>query len=52
MRKYGVKYVYLGHLERIYFPEGMFKFDDGLGGALEKVFDNGDTAIYRVTEGA
>ena len=48
MRKYGVEYVYLGHLERIYFPGGMDKFEDGLGGALEKVFDNGDTAIYRV----
>jgi len=52
IRKYGVRYVYLGHLERIYFPEGMFKFEDGLGGALEKVFDNGDTAIYRVRDGA
>ena len=51
MREYGVRYVYLGHLERIYFPEGMFKFEDGLGGALEKVFDNGDTAIYRVMDG-
>ena len=51
MREYGVRYVYLGHLERIYFPEGMFKFEDGLGGALEKVFDNGETAIYRVKDG-
>ncbi len=52
MRKYGVEYVYLGHLERIYFPDGMDKFEDGLGGALEKVFDNGDTAIYWVRDGA
>ena len=51
MREYGVEYVYLGHLERIYFPEGMFKFEDGLGGALERVFDNGETAIYRVSDG-
>lgn len=48
MRKYGVEYVYLGHLERIYFPGGMDKFDDGIDGALNKVFDNGETAIYRV----
>ena len=48
LRQYGVEYVYLGHLERIYFPDGMNKFEDGLGSALEKVFDNGDTAIYRV----
>ena len=51
IQKYGVRYVYLGHLERIYFPEGMFKFEDGLGGALEKAFDNGETAIYRVRGG-
>ena len=51
MRKYDVRYVYLGHLERIYFPEGMEKFEDGLGGALEKVFDNGETAVYRVKDG-
>ena len=51
MREYGVEFVYLGHLERIYFPEGMEKFEDGLGGALEKVFDNGETAIYRVGDG-
>ncbi len=51
IREYGVEYVYLGHLERIYFPEGMFKFDDGLGGVLERVFDNGETVIYRVVEG-
>ena len=51
MRKYGVRYVYLGHLERIYFPEGMEKFENGLGGALEKVFDNGETAIYEVRGG-
>ena len=51
MREYGVEYVYLGHLERIYFPEGTDKFEDGLGGALERVFDNGETAIFRVRDG-
>ncbi|MYC06651.1 MAG: hypothetical protein F4X57_05715 [Chloroflexi bacterium] len=51
MRTYNVKYVYLGRLERIYFPEGMAKFADNLGGALDKVFDNGETAIYRVRDG-
>ena len=50
MRKYGVEYIYLGQLERIYFPGGMSKFDDALGGALEKVFDNGKTAIYRLKD--
>ncbi len=50
MRKYGVKYIYLGQLERMYFPGGMSKFDDAMGGALEKVFDNGKTKIYRLKD--
>ena len=52
MREYGVEYIYLGHLERIYFPAGIDKFEHGLNGALEKVFDNGETAIYRVKSDA
>ena len=51
LRTYNVKYVYLGRLERIYFPEGMAKFADNLDGALDKVFDNGETVIYRVRDG-
>ena len=48
LRKYGVEYVYLGQLERLYFPDGMDKFDGELGARLQRVFDNGDTAIYRL----
>lgn len=48
LRKYGVEYVYVGQLERLYFPDGMDKFDDELGGRLQRVFANGDTAIYRL----
>ena len=48
LRKYGVEYVYLGQLERLYFPDGMAKFDGELGARLQRVFDNGDTAIYRL----
>lgn len=48
LRKYDVEYVYLGQLERLYFPDGMDKFDGELGMRLQRVFDNGDTAIYRL----
>ncbi len=49
MREYGVEYVYVGQLERLYFPgAGLDKFEDGMRGRLDKVFDNGVTAIYRV----
>lgn len=49
MREYGVEYVYLGQLERLYFPgAGLDKFEGELSGRMDKVFDNGATAIYRV----
>ena len=48
MRQYDVAYVYLGELERIYHPDGWRKFDAELSPYLDKVFDNGKTAIYRL----
>ena len=47
---YGVWYVVVGDLERIYYPgEGLRKFDIMAQlGAAAKVFDNGHTAIYRI----
>ena len=52
MRKYDVEYVYVGGLERLYYPaEGIEKFGDSLGGALDKVYENGVVAIYRLPDG-
>ena len=52
MRKHGVEYVYVGELERLYYPdEGIEKFGDSLGGALEKVYENSAVAIYLVPDG-
>jgi YYY domain-containing protein len=49
LHEYGVRYVYLGQVERSYYSAaGLAKFDDLLGGALEQVFSNGETTIYRV----
>ena len=47
---YGVKYVVVGDLERVFYPgEGLSKFDIMAGqGAAAKVFDNGHTAIYQL----
>ena len=51
MRKYGVEYVYLGRVERLYYdPTGLAKFDTGLDGALEEVYENRDVRIFRVRE--
>ena len=49
MSKYGVEYVYVGQLERLYYPdEGLRKFDGALSGDLEKVFETDQVAIYRL----
>jgi len=47
---YGVQYVVLGDLERIFYPgDGLGKFDIMAQlGAATKVFDNRHTAIYRI----
>ena len=52
MRKYAVEYVYVGQLERLYYPEaGIAKFDEGLSPPLQKVYENGQVVIYRLVEG-
>jgi YYY domain-containing protein len=49
MRMYRVEYVYVGQLERLYYPEdGLRKFDEGLD--LEKVYRNEQVKIYRVKD--
>ena len=51
MRKYGVEYVYLGRVEQLYYdPAGLAKFDNGLDGALEQVYENRDVRIFRVRQ--
>ena len=52
MRHYDVRYIYLGELERYYFPDGVAKFETALSPSLDKVFDNGKTAIYRLRDDA
>ncbi len=49
LRKYNVSYVYVGQLERLYYPEaGIRKFDDGMAGVLERVYAGERATIYRV----
>ena len=50
MRRYGVEYVYVGQLERLYYPEeGLSKFGEGLD--LIEVYRNEQVRIYRVSDG-
>ena len=52
IRKYGVRYVYVGKLESLYYPcEGLAKFDGGLSEHLERVYQNGEVSVYRVRQG-
>ena len=52
MRKYGVEYVYVGQLERLYYPEaGLAKFDRELGSNLVPVFRTDKVTIYRLRPG-
>ena len=53
LRKYGVKYIYVGQLERLYYREaGLRKFEGSLSDHLEKVYENTQVTIYRVRDAA
>jgi YYY domain-containing protein len=52
LKEYGVSYIYVGQLEKLYYEaEGLAKFDTTLDGYIEKVYENEDVAIYRVIGG-
>jgi uncharacterized membrane protein len=47
--KYQVRYVYVGDLERAYYPgPGLAKFDQMVGQQLDLVYDSAGVRIYRV----
>ena len=48
--RYGVDLIYVGELERAYYPaDGLAKFDDLIDRGLEVVYENRDVRIYRVS---
>ena len=48
--RYGVELIYVGELERAYFPaSGLAKFEALNGRGLEVIYENSDVRIYRVT---
>ncbi|MCX7753718.1 MAG: DUF2298 domain-containing protein [Anaerolineales bacterium] len=48
LQKYNVEYIIVGQLERIYHPEGIEKFERLNGVLWNKIYENGQTAIYQV----
>ena len=51
LRKYQVSYIYVGPVERLYYPaRGLDKFDRMVGAGLDRVFQTDQVSIYRVTD--
>lgn len=48
LAKYNVQYIIVGQLERVYHPDGIEKFERLNGILWNKVYENGQTAIYEV----
>ena len=49
LRRYGVAYIYVGGLERMYYPAGgLKKFEEAPRDVLQPVYERGDVTIYRV----
>ena len=52
LRKYGVEYIYVGPLERLYYGAGgLEKFERMVGSDLDKVYETGQVTIYRLRDG-
>jgi YYY domain-containing protein len=50
LKKYQVKYIVVGQLERVYYPTGLDKFDQWNGKYWKEVYRDGATAIYEVLQ--
>ena len=49
LSRYNVEFVYVGALERAYYPpEGIAKFDRLVGDRLALIYENPETKVYRV----
>ena len=47
--EYGVEYIYIGQLERLYYPrESLSKFRDTTLPSIELVYENEGVEIYRI----
>ena len=52
LAKYEVEYIYVGPTERLYFPQGVGKFERLAGTTLDVAYSNSTVTIYRVLPSA
>ena len=53
LQRYGVEYIVVGELERLYYPApGLDKFDTMADQGVVKVYSNAQVDIYRVEDGS
>jgi uncharacterized membrane protein len=50
LREYQVRYIVVGQLERIFYPNGVAKFDQWNGKYWQEIYRDGQTAIYAVLQ--
>jgi YYY domain-containing protein len=50
LKKYQVKYIVVGQLERVYYPDGLDKFEQWNGKYWKEVYRDGGTVIYEVLQ--
>ena len=50
LKRYNVRYIVVGQLERAYYPNGLDKFDQWNGKDWNEVYRDGQTAIYEVLQ--
>jgi uncharacterized membrane protein len=50
LRRYDVRYIIVGQLERAYYPAGLDKFEQWNGKTWNRVYQDGETAIYEVLQ--
>jgi uncharacterized membrane protein len=49
--KYGVKYIVIGEVEKLYYPNsGLRKIYEGLNGKLEKIYESDGVIIMKVRD--
>ena len=51
LNKYQIEYIYIGDLERIYYPKSSIaKIENGLSGKLTKIFTSDKVSILKVNK--